>query len=199
MTRVLLINATPTPWEADDRIVGDQSLPLTDGARDQLQKTIDPIPTEPPVAAIYRAKSIECCDEAAKMIASKFGLRPRDADDLRTPNLGLWQGLTRGEVKARFPKVFAQWEKTPLNVNPPDGEPTLEAANRLRAALAAILRRNRDRHVALILRPMAFGMICRMLRGLPLEGITAAALHETKPMETIDLDDAAVQTLISAR
>jgi probable phosphoglycerate mutase len=194
MTRVLLINATPTPWEADDRIVGDQSLPLANGAREQLHNTIDSIPPAPAVAAVYRAKSIECCDEAAKLIADKCGLRPRDNDDLRPPNLGLWQGLTRGEVRARFPKVFAQWERSPLSVNPPEGEATLAAANRLRAALGAVLRRNRDRPVALVLRPMAFGMICRMLRGQPLEGASAAALHETRPMETIDLDDAAVQT-----
>lgn len=198
MTRVLLINATPTPWEADDRIVGDQSLPLTDHARDQLQKAIDAIPPEPPVAAVYRAKSIECCDEAARMIATRFRLRPRDNDDLRPPNLGLWQGLTRGEVKARFPKVFAQWEKSPLNVNPPEGEPTLDAANRLRAALGAIARRNREVQFALVLRPTAFGMICRMLRGLPLEGTSAAALHETKSMETIDVAPAAMQALTNA-
>src|SRR4051812_8426279 len=122
MTRVLLINAAPTPWEADDRIVGDQSLPLTDDARQKIEATIDSIPTEPPSAAVYRAKAIECCDEATKMLAATFGLRPRENDDLRPPNLGLWQGLTRAEVKARFPTVFAQWEKNPLNVNPPEGE-----------------------------------------------------------------------------
>jgi len=187
MTRVVLINAAPTPWEADDRIVGDQSLPLTDDARQKLQATIDGIPQEPAIAAVYRAKAIECCDEATKILAGKFALRPRDNDDLRPPNLGLWQGLTRAEVKARFPKVFAQWEKTPLNVNPPDGEPTLEAVQRLRGALQAILRRNRDRTVAIVLRPMAFGIICRLLRGQVLDGTSAAALHDAPAIDTIEL------------
>jgi broad specificity phosphatase PhoE len=196
MTRVVLINAAPTPWDADDRIVGDQSLPLTEPARHKLQATIDTIPAEPPVAAVYCPKSIECCDEAAKMVAARFHLRPRDSDDLRPPNLGLWQGLTRAEVKARFPKVFAQWEKNPLNVNPPDGEPTTQAAQRLREALQTIVRRNRGKAFALVLRPMSFGILCRMLRTQPLEGASAAALHDAPPIETIELDDAAVQALL---
>src|SRR4051794_19443406 len=197
MTRVVLINAAPTPWETDDRIVGDQSLPLTSDARQKVQTTIDSITTDPPVAAVYRAKSIECCDEATKILAAKFGLRPRENHDLRPPNLGLWQGLTRGDVKSRYTSVFAQWEKNPLNVNPPEGEPTAEAAQRLRDALRAILRRNRERTFALVLRPMAFGILCRTLRGLPLEGTSAPTLHDVPPMETIDLDPAAVQALLA--
>src|SRR5688500_5823863 len=106
MTRVLLIQAGPTPWDIEGRLGGRHSLPLQPDARAWIQQTIDQL-TETP-AAVYRAKRNEACDETAKLIAAKFRLRPRDNADLDELDVGLWQGLTRNELRQRFPTAFVQ-------------------------------------------------------------------------------------------
>lgn len=190
MTRVLLIQAGPTPWDIEGRLGGRHSLPLEPDARVWIQGTIDQL-THPP-AVIYRAKRNEACDETAKLIASKFKLRARDHPDLDEIDVGLWQGLTRNELRSRFPKAFAQWEKNPAAVNPPDGEPLENAMDRLAGALRMIVWRNRETTIAIALRPMSMRVIAGVLRSESLDRI-AEHLHEAAPLETIELDADAVK------
>jgi broad specificity phosphatase PhoE len=194
MTRIMLIYAGPTPWELEGRLVGNQSLPLTEEAHARIAAMVEAI-TEP-VTAVYRAKANEACDETARIVATKFKLRPRDNDDLNGLNLGLWQGLTIEAVSARFPTVFAQWEKTPLSVTPPEGESLEEAIARLRAAVLGILRRNRDGSIALPLRPVALRIVSGILRRERIDE-TIASIRDVIDFETIELNDEQVQELRS--
>ncbi|MBC8106540.1 MAG: histidine phosphatase family protein [Anaerolineae bacterium] len=185
MTRVLLIQAGPTPWDIEGRLGGRHSLPLQPEARVWIQNTIDQLP-HPPVV-VYRAKRNEACDETAKLIATKFNLRPRDHADLDEIDVGLWQGLTRNELRSRFPKAFVQWERHPAAVNPPDGEPLTDAFHRLAGALRSIGWRNRETTIAIALRPMSMRVAAGILIGESLDQI-AEHLHEAAPLETIELD-----------
>jgi len=185
MTRVLLIQAGPTPWDIEGRLGGRHSLPLELDARGWIQTTIDQLTDSP--AVVYRAKRNEACDETAKLIAAKFKLRPRDHADLDEIDFGLWQGLTRNELRSRFPKAFAQWERNAAAVNPPDGEPLADAMNRLAEALRSIVWRNRDKTIAIAMRPMSMRVAAGILIGDSLERI-AQHLHEAAPLETIELD-----------
>src|SRR5215218_3675788 len=190
MTRVLLIQAGPTPWDIEGRLGGRHSLPLQADARVWIQTTLDQM-TDPPVV-VYRARRNEACDETAKLIAAKFNLRPRDNFDLDEIDMGLWQGLTRNELRSRFPKAFAQWEKHPDAVNPPDGEPLPNAIERLTNALRSIVWRNRETTIAIAMRPMSMRIAAGILIGETLEQI-AAHLHEAPPLETIELDGDALK------
>lgn len=192
MTRVLLIQAGPTPWDIEGRLGGRHSLPLQADARVWIQQTIDQL-AEPPVA-VYRAKSNEACDEAAKLIATKFNLRSRDNADLDELDVGLWQGLTRNELRQRFPTAFIQWEKHADAVNPPDGEPFGDALERITKALRNIIRRNRESTIALAMRPMSLRLAAGILEGESPEHI-AAHLHEAMPIETIELDPDALKRI----
>ena len=136
---------------------------------------------------VYRAKRNEACDETAKLIAAKFKLRPRDNADVDEIDVGLWQGLTRSELRSRFPKAFAQWERNPAAVNPPDGEPLANAMERLAGALGSIVWRNRGSTIAIAMRPMSLRVAAGMLIGESLDRI-AEHLHEAGPLETIELD-----------
>src|SRR5437763_11705039 len=169
MLKVLLIHAGPTPWDEEDRITGNHTLPLTDDARSGIGALVDSIAEE--VSAVYRAKSNEACDEAARMVAKRYRLRPRDNPDLDGWNLGLWQGLRRDDARRRFPTVVHQWEESPATVVPPEGESFADAIARLRGALRAIIRRNREGVVALALRPHAQQMAAGILRGESIEAI----------------------------
>src|SRR5712671_453881 len=130
MTRVLLIPAAPTPWDAEGRLGGNPMLPLSTDGEIALRKTLASI--SEPVSAIYAFTKNLACEQAAKLVAQQFKLRVRNSDQLEPISMGLWQGLTRDELRFRFPTVFPQWEENPLSVNPPEGESLEAAANRFR-------------------------------------------------------------------
>jgi broad specificity phosphatase PhoE len=183
-TRVVLIEAGPTPWDAEGRIVGSRPLPVTAEGIDAIRHLLDALAGR--VNSVYRTAQNEACDQVAKLISQRFGLRLRDNKDLETVNLGLWEGLTPEEVRFRFPTVFPQWQEHPLAVTAPDGEPLPRAINRIGQALNRILRRNRNLTIALALRPMALQIAAGTLRRENHESI-AAHLHESQPIATIEV------------
>jgi broad specificity phosphatase PhoE len=184
-TRVLLIEAGPTQWDAEGRITGSMSLPLTAEAIDSVTHLVDSLGEN--VGSVYRAGANEACVAAAKLIGKRFNLRPRDAADLEEVNMGLWEGLTREELKMRFPTVFPQWEANPLGVTPPDGEPVVEAIGRISGALSRIFKRNRGVTVALALRPMALQIVSGLVLGLPPEKI-GGNLHQRQSLASMDVE-----------
>src|ERR1700722_6217161 len=96
-TRVVLIEAGPTPWDKEDRLGGGSSLPLTAEAMDAIRHLLNTINT--PITAVYRPAANEACNQTAQIIAKKYGLRPRDKAELDEVALGLWQGLLPDEIR----------------------------------------------------------------------------------------------------
>jgi probable phosphoglycerate mutase len=194
ITRLLLIEAGPTPWDIEGRIVGSRPLPLTAEATDAIRHLLDGLPH--PITSVYRSASNEACDQIARMIADKFSLRLRDNPDLEAVHLGLWEGLAHDEVKFRFPTVFPEWLQNPLAVNPPDGEPLTEAIARIYDALKRILRRNRGQTIALPLRPRTLQIAMGVLQNEPADKI-ASHLHESIPLATIEMDAVELKTFVA--
>lgn len=186
MTQILLIHAGPTPWDVEDRLVGNHPLPLTDLARVTIEGIVQSVPHQ--LSVVYRFKKNEASDQTARLIAERFQIRASDSAALDEVNLGLWQGLTRSDLHFRFPTVFAQWEENPLAVNPPEGETLLNAIVRVQVGLKRILKRNRGVAVAFSLRPMAMQITLGLLRGENPQQI-AGHLHKTSAVETIDLNN----------
>lgn len=193
MTHILLIHAGPTPWDVEDRLVGNHPLPLTDLGRSTIEGIVQN--TSYQVSVVYRFKKNEASEQAAKIVQSRFKMPIRDSAALDEVNLGLWQGLTRSDLNFRFPTVFSQWEENPLAVNPPEGETLLDAIVRIQSALKRILRRNRGIAIAFPMRPMAMQITLGLLRRETPQQI-AGHLHYTSAVETIDLTHEQLQELI---
>lgn len=185
MTRVLLIHAGPTPWDVENRLTGAQSLPLIPDAVAAVTSLIDAIATPP--TAIYLHKANEACLQTAKLLAARFHLRLRDNDALGEMRLGLWEGLTRDEVRRRFPTVIPQWQEDPMSVRPPEGESLGEVIDRVQPALEKILRRNREGVIALVLRPLMMQITHGLLRHEPPHAI-ARHLNAVDVMQTIEIE-----------
>jgi broad specificity phosphatase PhoE len=185
MTRVVLIKAGPTPWDAEKRIAGNQPLPLTEEGRTKLSALVEKLPK---IDAVYRCKSHDACDEIARLVASRNNLKPRDSEHLDAWNLGLWQGLRFEDLEQRYPSVMEQWQDSPTKIVPPEGESFIDAIARLHDAMKKILRRNKGYTIALAVRPSALHIIAGILRRETPEQI-ASHLQNDTPMETIELGD----------
>lgn len=109
--------------------------------------------------------------KSAELIAAPHGLTPVVEPELRERHFGVWEGLSFAEIKRDFPEAFTAWAADPVRFAPPEGESTLEVAQRGQAALEAILARHPGGNIGVV----AHGgvnrvILCRLL-GMPLENI----------------------------
>jgi broad specificity phosphatase PhoE len=193
MTRIVPIHAGPTPWDLEDRVVGNHPLPLTSDAYNSIDAIASRIPF--PVTAVYYFKKNEACAQAAKIVGAKHLCPLHDSKMLDEWNLGLWQGLTRNELKFRYPTVVPQWQQNPLAVNPPDGESLGEAIVRIHGGIKRILRKNRGGAIVLPLRPLSMQIMLGILRKEDPPAI-ANHLQTISALETIEIADENLRELI---
>ncbi len=174
---VLLVRCSRTEWDETSRLGGDCDLPackawgeeLTAALRDHDLSAITGILTSPDEASVQTAHHI------GKLTDKKV----RPIDDLREIDLGLWEGQRMEQLVERFPGAFKQWKEDPTSVVAPEGESFADAETRLLNAFAKGLDKlnGKGRHVAVVLRPMAFHVLRNRLQGLDmLEGWDAAAV-----------------------
>lgn len=174
---LLLVRCSRTEWDENGRLGGDCDLPackawgeeLTAALRDYDLTAITGILTSP--------------DEASSQTAHHIGKltdkKVRTIDDLREVDLGLWEGQRFEQLQDRFPGAFKQWKEDPTSVVAPEGESFADGEQRLLTALARGLDKlnGKGRHVAVVLRPMAFHVLRNRLQGLDLdEGWDASAV-----------------------
>jgi broad specificity phosphatase PhoE len=193
MIRILLFNAGPTKWDVEERLVGNASLPITPEAHQSIERLVASLTS--PIDRVYRPRQNEACDQAARIVARHFKLRPHDEPGLEEPNCGLWQGLCVSELRSRYESSYGQWLEDPLSVRPPEGESIEDASKRIRASLRRVLKRADGVTTALAVRPMAMQLLLASLRGesLPQFG---KSLHDTTAMEAIELEPDVAKRLL---
>jgi broad specificity phosphatase PhoE len=157
-TRLILVPAAQTGWQAEGRLAGGLDLPLDElGHRQALamgQAIAELNPT------VLRCGPDQASRQTATIIAHEVGLRVRVLKNLREMNLGHWQGLTQDDLRDRFAKAFRQWRLDPLSIEPPEGESVSEAADRLVAEVRALARRHASDLIAVVVGRFA----CAILR-----------------------------------
>ncbi len=75
----------------------------------------------------------------AEILGGALGVTPRREPRLREANPGVWSGRTAADLAAERPEEVAAWFTDLAGYAPPAGESLVEAAGRVRAALAACL------------------------------------------------------------
>ncbi|MCG8405321.1 MAG: histidine phosphatase family protein [Phycisphaerales bacterium] len=154
MTKLILVKAAQTEWQIQGRLVGDTDLQLNEGGHRQAL-------TDARAVAQFSPQAIFCgadgpTKQTAAIIAEELSLKIKTDAALREINLGHWEGLTEGDFKERFSKVYKQWRNDPLSVEPPEGESVSEVAGRLKKSLEKILKRNDGQTILLVLGRLAY-------------------------------------------
>jgi broad specificity phosphatase PhoE len=154
-----LIRCGETTWDAAGRIHGGTDLPLSDAGRAAVASQLPRLANVK--AASVHHPSDEAATETARMCAEAIGAgaKPRSVDELADPDLGLLEGLTEEEFAERFRSRHKQWKDDPMTLSPPEGEEMMTAADRIFRAVAKIVRRSRGEEIAIVLHPLAWGML----------------------------------------
>ena len=133
-TRLLLVRHGATVLTDEDRFAGSTDVPLSDTGRAQAAALAGRL-RGVRLAAIV-ASTLGRARETAEILAAPHG-QPV-ATDARLCEIahGHWEGMTRDEVEARFPREADAWDHDPFTYTPPGGESGLSVTAR---ALPAIL------------------------------------------------------------
>jgi len=152
-----LIRSGETSWDESARLRGRSNLPLSEPGRAAVQHDLAR-PLGLAFKTVYHPPD-DAATQTAHLAAAVCSARTRESQDLSEPDLGLLEGLTRRQFAERHPKRCKQWDDDPLALVPPEGEPLAEARARLLAEVARLVRRARAPELAIVLHPLALGML----------------------------------------
>ena len=152
-----LVQCGDSPWESEGRLHGWTDLPMSESGRASVSADL-PRLHGTSISTIYHPAD-EAAVETAQIIAHAAGAKTKQVDDLADPNLGLFEGLLEQQLAERYPKRHKQWLEDPLSLVAPEGEPIGDARARVFTAIAKILRKSRAAEVAIVLHPIAFGLM----------------------------------------
>jgi len=177
-TRVFVVRSGQTEWDHIGRLQGSTDVPLCKQTLPELQACINEL-------AGTRIGSIHCGPDEASVESADLLAKTTDGtvtvvNDLAEMNLGLWEGMLLAEMTTRFPRACKAWMEDPSLINPPGGETLIEARERITGAACRILDRARSgSSIALVLRPIALGMVRCWLGDEPTCNIWCEA-HESQ-------------------
>ena len=154
-TRILLARHGETAWNHAGRWQGHADPPLNDLGRRQAEILAEQLAGEA-VAAVY-SSDLRRARETARIVADRLRLPVIEKPALREIDVGSWSGLTRDEVRERFPEGFARWLAGEIGH---DGETREELTRRVVAAVESIAQDHPDETVLVV----SHGGVVRALR-----------------------------------
>lgn len=159
-----LIPWPETSWSESDRIASRTPLPLSDAGQNTANHWAKEL-AESGINVIYTSDE-QTSLETAKIIAAQSRIKHKTNPELVEVDAGLWDGLTSGELKRRYPKIFKKWLSDPSSVCPPEGEELKEAYQRLKDVLDWVVCKQAAYRVAIVVGPHAFGLIRCMIESI---------------------------------
>ena len=130
--RVLFLRHGQTCWNLEKRFQGQTDIPLDDTGRAQAQRAARLLAALRPDA--IAASDLQRAAETAGYLGEATGLTPEADKGLRERHGGSWEGLTRDEIRDRWPEQNARMDI-------PDGEDITEVGARVRDAVLRHLDR----------------------------------------------------------
>jgi len=147
-TTTLLLRHGQTALSVERRFAGRGDIPLTDVGLEQASAAaarlarrghIDLVLTSP----LLRAR------QTASAVADAVGVPLAEDVDLAETDFGSWEGLSFGEVMARWPDEMAAW-MADADAAPPGGESFAAVAVRVDAALDRLVAAHQGRTVVVV-------------------------------------------------
>jgi len=163
MVQLLLIRPGATEYDQQGRVQGTLDIPLCEDGRQIVATMVESL-RQQPISAIY-ASPCQSAEQTAQALAETLELKVKTVEKLHNLDQGLWQGMLVADVKSKQPKVYRQWQEQPETVCPPQGEALCSAKERVKTALAKLLKKHKaDRLLALVVPEPLASVVRNLLR-----------------------------------
>jgi broad specificity phosphatase PhoE len=135
--RLLLARHGETDWNALGRFQGATDIPLNERGKEQARELANALRAANTGLRHVVTSNLARARETGAIVADVLGLdAPRVMPDLREYTLGVFEGLTRAEIRARHEAAWYAWQTE--NVPPEGGEPNAAATARVHAVIEAL-------------------------------------------------------------
>lgn len=166
-TRLTLIRHGETEWNREGRMQGHGDSPLSKEGRRQVhalalrleQFAFDHLYS----SDLGRARS------SAEAIAQLSGHSIQLVPELRERNMGLFEGLTPHEVRARYPREYESWKSHDPTCATPGGESIDASTARIFACCETLAEKHRGEHLVAVTHGGVLASFLRHILGIPPE------------------------------
>ncbi len=162
-TRVYLIRHGSTELSAEDRFAGAIDVNLSDEGRNQARLLGERLAGEA-ITAFY-ASPMQRTVDTARLIAAPHGKEVTKVDNLREIAHGRWEGKTRADVEAAFPKEYHRYEHDPFTSAPEGGESGLDVTARALPALLQLVESHDDARLVVVSHKATIRLILSSMLG----------------------------------
>ncbi len=155
--RVILVRHGQTEWNSKGIFRGVIDVELNDNGERQARLTGEKL-GRLCIDAVYSSPLLRAY-KTARIIASFHDQKVKIIERLTDMNFGVWQGLTREQVKECYPEVFQTWENRPHRVVIPEAETLSGVRKRISLGLKNILNDHGGSTVVIV----SHGLIIKVL------------------------------------
>jgi broad specificity phosphatase PhoE len=185
MLQIVLIRPGSTDYDVQERILGSLDIPLNEKGLAEVAETAKQV-CDKGIEVIFSPVSQPSL-QTAEAIAEALAIKVKKIARLDNQNQGLWQGMLIDDVRHKQPKVYRQWQEQPEHVCPPEGEMLGDADERVRMALARLLKRRKGGTIGLVLPEPLLSLARRFIARAPLGDLWKAANGHGR-FEVLDVD-----------
>ncbi|HEX5529217.1 MAG TPA: histidine phosphatase family protein [Methylomirabilota bacterium] len=146
--RVLLLRHAETDWNRERRFQGWRDVPLSATGREQAESAARLLATTR-IDAVWSSPLARARDTAA-IIAAPHRLAVQESEAFREMGFGDWEGLTRDEVRERFPEAHRAWAEAPHEATWPGAETLAAVRARALAGLEALRAAHTGQTICLV-------------------------------------------------
>ncbi|MDX6765260.1 MAG: histidine phosphatase family protein [Candidatus Methylacidiphilales bacterium] len=168
-TRLTLLRHGETVWNREGRMQGHGDSPLSPDGEHQVEALARRMAGSSSSFTHLYSSDLGRAMSTAEAIARRTGLEVLPAPELRERAMGLFEGLTREEVRIRHPGAYAAW-KTQDPTRPSPGGESIEASTaRMLAFCQTLAERHRGGHVVAVSHGGVMAGFLRHILGIPEE------------------------------
>lgn len=166
-TTLIFVRHGETTWNQELRYQGQCDSPLSELGLLQAEK-LGQFLSRRKIDAVY-SSDLGRAVATAQKIAQHHALIPIVDERLREMNFGVWEGLTRSEVLAKYPDLYQARYEDRLNLRIPGGELPREVVERLHRFLGERLSEHDGETIVAVSHGGALRLVLASLLHIPLE------------------------------
>lgn len=181
MGTLLLIRHGETLWNQQARYQGQMNIELSDRGCEQAEAIANRL-SNVPIHAIYTSdldRARQTADRVGTFHSAKTIVDPR----LRETHFGEWEGLTRDEIRNKYPEAFSQRYSIEGQMQIPGAEAAASVQKRMLAALQEIALRHQGETAAVISHGGAMRLVFTHLLGLDIAEAYRIRMYNTSISE----------------
>ena len=186
-TTLIFVRHGQSKYNRSRNFTGQQDVPLTALGREQAERTAVYLDRFP-ITCIYSSDLIRAM-QTAEPTAARHGLPILSEPQLREIFGGDWEGMPFDRLTKEYPELYRVMKQDIGNLRCPNGESTVELANRVSACIDRIVRENRGGCVAVFCHATPLRTMGCVWSGLPITRAHELPKTANASVTVVEYDD----------